>query len=28
VGSDHCPIILDSGDTNGRAPKYFYFEKQ
>jgi hypothetical protein len=28
VGSDHCPIILDSRDKEDRSPRYFYFEKQ
>jgi exonuclease III len=28
VGSDHCPIFLDSGEEVNRKQKYFYFEKQ
>jgi len=25
VGSDHCPLILDSGEHGAARPKYFYF---
>jgi hypothetical protein len=28
VGSDHSPIILDSGEQGEPRPKYFFFEKQ
>jgi hypothetical protein len=28
VGSDHCPIILDTGEGSNERPKYFYFENQ
>jgi hypothetical protein len=28
VGSDHCPIFLDSGEGSMSKQKYFYFEKQ
>jgi hypothetical protein len=28
VGSDHSPIILDSGEQGVRKTKYFFFEKQ
>jgi exonuclease III len=28
VGSDHSPIILDSGEQGAPRPRYFYFEKQ
>jgi len=28
VGSDHWPIILDSGETNTTKTRYFFFENQ
>lgn len=28
VGSDHAPIILDTGEQGPPRPKYFYFENQ
>jgi hypothetical protein len=28
VGSDHCPIFLDSREGSMSKQKYFYFEKQ
>lgn len=28
VGSDHSPIILDSGEQGAPRPKYFFFENQ
>ncbi|PUZ66691.1 hypothetical protein GQ55_3G350400 [Panicum hallii var. hallii] len=28
VGSDHSPIILDSGVHGASRPRYFFFEKQ
>lgn len=28
VGSDHSPIIMDSGEQREPRPKYFYFENQ
>ncbi|KAG2615462.1 hypothetical protein PVAP13_3NG057080 [Panicum virgatum] len=28
VGSDHSPIILDSGEHGVPRPRYFFFEKQ
>jgi exonuclease III len=28
VGSDHCPIILDTGEGSNERSKYFYFENQ
>jgi len=28
VGSDHCPLILDSGDQGNPRPKYFFFQEQ
>jgi hypothetical protein len=27
VGSDHCPIILDSGEHGTPRHRYFFFEK-
>lgn len=28
VGSDHSPIVLDSGEQGAPRPRYFFFEKQ
>jgi hypothetical protein len=28
VGSDHCPIISDTGEDAPRGQRFFYFEKQ
>lgn len=28
VGSDHTPLILDTGDKGVPRPKYFYFEEK
>lgn len=28
VGSDHCPLILDSGEQGAPRPKYFFFQEQ
>ena len=28
VGSDHCPIILDSGEQGAPRPRYFFFENK
>jgi len=26
IGSDHCPIVLDSRETRNIRPRYFFFE--
>lgn len=28
VGSDHCPIIIDSGEQRGNKSKYFFFQER
>lgn len=28
LGSDHCPLVLQSGESYRRIPKRFFFEKQ
>jgi hypothetical protein len=28
VGSDHCPLILDSGEQGNSRPRYFFFQEQ
>jgi hypothetical protein len=28
IGSDHCPLILNSGEHGATRPKYFSFDEQ
>ena len=28
IGSDHCPIILNTGEQGESKPRYFYFDEQ
>jgi hypothetical protein len=28
IGSDHCPLILNTGGQGASRPRYFFFEEQ